>query len=357
MHFSHESADYFLQTPDVGHGNPAMLLAIAKELVSAGALVELSTLDLSALPVRAMHAQMTRSSSISSSYTVRSESLRRSSAARMFAILAKQEMELRTQTSARTMIGVQEHQFGAFLPHELADRFPSGVYLSIPDVYPKDSAITELQRLGMTALVWNTDAYTTLIDRGIDVALVKPSLPFAYSSSLQAAQYPVVLMKSSGSGMPDSYSAALVGACADLSLPYELWLPHSVETSDGGIDLSAKRWDAIETTYSRLATTIPRLLISYPSEMIQILAVWHSAGIPVQFLSLPPRGAHEQRNLQWAQEKGLVLAVIDPEDRTVNTLHQSISNAWESSHPPVSLEQLGLGDISVALTLQSRNRE
>lgn len=49
----------------------------------------------------------------------------------------------------------------------------------------------------------------------------------------------------------------------------------------------------------------PALLISYPSEMIQVIAQAKAAGWQGEHYSLPPRGRHEQINLAWAQELGI----------------------------------------------------
>ena len=50
-------------------------------------------------------------------------------------------------------------------------------------------------------------------------------------------------------------------------------------------------------------------IVGYPSELIQVIEALHRVGNKdVQLVALPPRGAHEQRNLDYAIEKGLVAA-------------------------------------------------
>lgn len=308
-----------VQVPMVGEGNPAAAMAIARRLESNQIPAELSYLTLSGIPAQAWHRRMTQSSEQSEQYTQTSESTRKGRLAEIFGKVSKLEMEIVLSrffdsNPSPILIGVQEMQFLSYTAPQLLSRF-SKTFLYIPDVFPKESAVDILQRLPIQALVWNEEARRHLEMKGVNAVLVEPILPFAFADAAsgkhRTSTDPYVLIKSSGSGMPNILAKALTEFHRERNIPFELWLPDRVITNDGSRPLPSSRQDKITTFYTNLLHNIPSLVIAYPSEMVQVFYALVLHNIFVPNISLNPRGAHELVNLNWAMKKGVITAQLD----------------------------------------------
>jgi len=302
----------------VGEGNPATAMAIARRLESNQIPAELSYLTLSGIPAQAWHRRMTQSSEQSEQYTQTSEAKRKGRLAEIFGKVSKLEMEIVLSRFFDSnpnpiLIGVQEMQFLSYTAPQLLSRF-SKTFLYIPDVFPKESAVDILQRLPIQALVWNEEARRHLEKKGVNAVLVEPILPFAFADAASAqhrtSSDPYVLIKSSGSGMPNILAKALTEFHRERNIPFELWLPDRVITNDGSRPLPSSRQDKITAFYTNLLHNIPSLVIAYPSEMVQVFYALALHNIFVPYISLPPRGAHEHTNLNWGLKKRVITAQL-----------------------------------------------
>lgn len=301
-----------VQVPLVGEGNPATAMAITDRLRSNQIPTKLSVLQVSGIPAQAWHARMTRSADRSSHYTQTSESTRKGKLAALFGRVSKLEMEISLRqffdsNPQPVVIGVQELQFLSFTAPQLLSRFLE-TFLYIPDVFPKESAVELLKRLPITALVWNEAARQHLEQQGISVTLVEPVLPFALAEAPanRSTVEPYVLVKSSGSGMPQELVAAITTLYRSKKIPFQLWLPDRIEQLEGSRPLPAARQDRIHAFYENLLHCPPALFIAYPSEMVQVLYALAQHNLAVPYLSLPPRGAHEHVNLNWGLKNHVI---------------------------------------------------
>lgn len=305
-----------LSTLSVAEGNPAALCAIDKILQSDGFSTDRIFLQASAIPPKVFHLLMTKFTIFSRKYSsndegVRSLGLKVCGLISLVEYLAQRSFLL-TKPENRALIAVQEHQLGMF-PVKMLDRFfPQGRYLFIPDVEPKGSAVEIMKEKKVTPLVWNEQAYSHLRKIGLDPVLTQPVLPQGFMEKGQRCN-PVedyVLVKSSGSGMPKDYVARIRKDLKELGYDYKLYLPHSILTEEGYTSRSYNLVERIAEFYSTLINHPPRLIISYPSEMIQVSAYLGILGS--QFLALPTRGSHEIFNQEWGIEKRSCAGTVNP---------------------------------------------
>lgn len=325
----------------VGEGNPATAMAIARKLRSNQLPAELSFLTISGFPANLWHKRMTQSEGKSAAYTVSSEQRRKGPLAQVFGNLSKLEMDISLReffdfNPSPVMIGVQELQFLAFTAPQLLARFYQ-TFLYIPDVFPKASAVEILQRLPITALVWNAEAREDLEKKGIAVKLVEPVLPYAFADAFPTTSPsdPYVLIKSSGSGMPRKLAEALTTFYREKKIPFQLWLPDRVELLEESRPLPIARQERTMAFYHNLLNCPPQAVIAYPSEMVQVLYALAVHGQRIPYLSLPPRGAHELANLNWGMKKG----VISAEWKGKETLSRFQDTLSGNDRKPVVLPQ------------------
>jgi hypothetical protein len=272
-----------------------------------------------------LHRLMTESEKNSREYTKASEQIRcLGMAAIGFLQLVSwidRERPFSLNPLADIGVFVQEHLLGVLPENVLQHWFPGGVFLAVPDVFPKKSAekILKGKEYTVTPIVWNLSAYDELINQGLNPILCSPFLPEGITGSIDFKEKPLqrkIVVKSSGSGIPDEWLKSLINYAQSQNLSIEIWLPDKrIVITDGKENeeyFSGNPLEKyLESFYQSLVEEPPQFLISYPSEMVQVAAWMRKNGWEGVFGLFPPRGAHEQRNSQWAQ-RFLKTLVIDP---------------------------------------------
>lgn len=225
-------------SPRIGDGNPVTALAIAqglKELNGKALIFDGTGVGC----LRLAHQRMTQVEGLSHLYSEGSEKARGGLGMLVIGLLQlhdflKSSGIISQPLSPYSDIGIftQEHLLGV-LPAEILTRwFPRGVFLYVPDVFPKDSAVAILERLRrVVPLVWNSDAYEKIKRKGLNPRLVAPVLPFGLIEEKKAGELDPskVVVKSSGSGVPASFLEAIEKLRQE-GQKMEIWLPDKMVT-------------------------------------------------------------------------------------------------------------------------------
>lgn len=346
---SRRPKETLISTPLAAEGNPATAIAIYLTLLKAGVTeADLMLTTLPAIPAKMFHQSMTGSVENTNDYNHNGGKLRELTLP-LLGLLTQLETSTRYPGHAFSrLVAVQEHQLGFDNGLSLKARHPKGRYLFVPDVMPKESGLKVMERTLVTPLVWNEEAYEILSNRGLNPILTAPVLPHGFldPTHSQNDRTTRVVVKASGSGMPKAYETGIQAALNDLNVSYEIYLPHDVLSSEGS---SRKRPSSqvakIDDFYQKLFHPSPKLVICYPSEMIQVAA--SLAPLGTSFLFLPPRGLHEINNLQWALNRllGESLIMNDPSG-TRDQISKSLSQK-----NTIDTGRLGLGTKSIAEVL------
>lgn len=353
--------------PEIAHGNPLTAIAISNGLQQFEEKTNYVPISGSfIIPLRRLHQLMTKSSLLSEKYTEGGEKLRAGLAGIGIGLMEfvqwlvnERLTQLRGQLLADVGIFVQEHLL-EILPQRLLERlFPKGVFLYIPDVFPKESAIKILKRLKniVTPFVWNKSAYDELLREGLSSALVAPVLPegFLYQESKdkinrERRELPQkIVIKTSGSGIGKDLERFLVQQFIDQRQSgqrIEYWDEKgSVIYNDKNTKGQREDYPNLEIYGNNFYLSLldADVIVSYPSEMIEVVAWLKSQGWQGRFIVLPPRGAHEQRNLGWAKEMRLVDEEVNKEGADGRYTKQTLS-------PSFNLESLRrvLGEVNLA---------
>ncbi len=314
---------------NAGDGNPATAISIYF-LVNYLKNPRLHFLNWSGKLAFIFHKMMSKSPDISQKYTKSTDNWRKKGLP-LLAVLGKVERYLYGNNfTGRQAWFVQEASLASFSCEELQAYFPGGVILYVPDVYLKSSALPILRKRPLVKVaVWNKEAREELIGIGLNesrIILTPPLLPvgfywhyletFGPDHKLKLSDW--LLIKSSGSGMPDNYLKTLMRIVfgQELSgLEPVIHLPDRtlvMKTSDYDTQPNPKgAFGRIVDFYNKFFDVIPKVLITYPSEMVQVVYWLRSLGLETNFIALPPRGEHEVRNLEWARNQGLVKAELD----------------------------------------------
>lgn len=341
MHSKESAAKTLIVFPDVGAGNPAEAMAIAKLLERAGEPVDTWTPELASLFARVFHKRVSRSVCLTEKYTENSEE-QRAKALLLYGLLTAAEGALSQEPNEVYDYGiyVQEHALGARDNKYLAAHFRRDAFIFIPDVYPKESAITIMRQTGITPVVWNEPARDRLLERGIEAKLVKPHILAGFANgSFASGVTERIVIKSSGSGMPREYTERLLRVLERIGVEYALYLPDKCITNEGTSPLPQSTKERNDHYYRDLARRPPKVLITQPTEMIQVKAdpnAWRMA-----HLSLPARGHHEAENLLFAQEEGLTQGTIDPVRDSMGGMVWAIRQALVRSTPEPNKDCIG----------------
>lgn len=346
-----ERRSVLTMAPQIGHGNPLTAIALANSLKDAkpslvhGPLTALLSLS---------HGLMTKSGQFSREYTKRSEDLRSGIAGiaiggiQLAQWLANERLNLASHPLAEVGVFVQEHLLGV-LPEELLRKwFPKGVFLFIPDVFPKESAVKILlEKKGVVIpLVWNRSAFNELRERGLVPILIEPVLPKGFLPenyqgliNKESRERPQkIVIKTSGSGISRELDGWLEQNIIGNRLPgqrIEYWQPQGLVIYSDASDASPQKQEEKILDLNEYGQKFYRslldvdLIISYPSEMIQVVAWLKAQGWHGKFFVLAPRGAHEKRNLDWAIRVGIVDGVYDMENITVAEYQLVMGNLEE----------------------------
>jgi hypothetical protein len=309
--------------PKIGHGNPATAEAISS---SYGEESRVSIFNgPGVLVLSRVHQVMTRLKGLSDLYSEGSEKVRSGLGIIGIGLLQLPDF-LRNSGlilhpfSPLSEVGIftQEHVLGVLPSEVLTQWFPRGVFLYIPDVYPKASAVAILKKLEgvVTPLVWNTAAYEELRKEGLNPQLVESVLPFGLIGKREIGELnpSKIVVKSSGSGIPHSVLQAILQS-RKRGTEMEVWLPKKImEVTDSGTEERQPSDDEyLSSFYQSLLDA--ETIICGPSEMVQVVAALVAAGWKGKVILLPTRGRHEVRNREWlvaeARNTGLMVEEVD----------------------------------------------
>lgn len=296
--------DECISVPDIADGNPSAAMAWAEQNKSEPPVLGLRV---SSWLVEKFHRGISDDPEQASTYTQDSEVKRVGVFAKVYALAAFAELSLSLAMNGgcRELTIVQEHQI-MLASHRILKFLGVGaINILVPDVYPKDSAVRAANRLAdrmgkeaVTMTVWNQEARGEL-DTGNNRFKTNAVSPWLLNLAPGSASGVGTVLKASGSGMPKEWEEALIGAYG--LKPEQVWTPLA----------KPGREDRVRGFYGSLGSDT-RYIIGYPSELVQVVASLNSKNKnKVKLVALPPRGAHELRNLKWAISKSFV--VLPPE--------------------------------------------
>jgi hypothetical protein len=310
-----------------------------------------------------MHAGMTEDPARAEDYSKHSESQRLDLKAKLFSIACAGELLARTgldRSEPSQYCFSQEHPiFGShpdLLRHWLN---ASSLRVFVPDVHPKESSVEILRRkvaeMPVEFAVWNVEAEKELRDMGMPVVLKKPFMLDGFRPDLDEFMRggSELVIKSSGSGMPKAWEDKLMEVFFNRKDSKEdpvSWAIHTqrrrYKQSQAYPWITDKAW-RIENFYQSLGGDT-RLIVSFPTELVGVVADMNQRGVPAYMISMPPRGAHEVRNQDFARRNGLLygylavgiyegltslhgLPVIKPEslEDVVRELKQTKASSWD----------------------------
>jgi hypothetical protein len=323
---SKQETSQFYTCPDIADGNPWMMYATAGMMPHDGAPLILLDNAIT-MAVSGVHGAMSRVPWIAARYTENSEDRRNGVLARAYARLAFDEVvdeakSLNLVAPAR-WTATQEHPVMGADEETLDTLGITNVDLVVADSYPKESAVNAVNRLERaTMYVWNVDAYEDLLDRGVSVELIRPTLVegITGSSELPSDGYDVAV-KTSGSGMKTAWTSALVGALTDVrrarsgqdsAFDWMLYTPGQRYSSDivRPESVVSNRMQRLRGFCGGIGLNTS-VVIGFPTELTAVVTEARLAGAPTQLLACPPRGNHELNNMKFAQKHGLLLGEID----------------------------------------------
>ena len=307
-----------ISAPLIGHGNPFAAEAILRLGEAEGISSELVYQKTIPRLANLAHQFRTSVPALAERYT-KDSSAREGVLAKAFGRLSFLELSHRLGDTepGTTLHLTQEHVLLGTPQERLQGRGIDHVNLLVPDVYPKSSGKAALAKyVGSTALVWNRPCYDELTAEGLQAKLVKPFYLDAFSPDLDQFNRVgrKVVAKISGSGMPRQWRKQLSGAMSCLEDPdWSVHYPEIISSGQGDQAIDCLN-DSIEGFFGDLGSNT-RVVIGFPSELVNVVFDMKSRGVPVVMITLPPRGEHEYRNLQTAVQHGLAVAELRFDDR------------------------------------------
>lgn len=316
-----------IATLDTGHGNPATLLALLRIFTQSGVEPTDIFLKNSGALAQVPHTLMTTLAP--EAYTKHSSELRRSILGQCLSFLCNKELirEVDKQHPFMSnLYAIQEFMLLGAKPKDLEHRFNS-VSLVVPDVYPKPSAVEEFKNkldLDVRFIVWNVPAYVELFKVfGKRARLFAPFLVEGLANMKNSEEQDVwnVVIKSSGSGgMNKDTAMRIVDSCCKANLRAFAHMPGGYVSTVHGhheYDPVVDKTSRIKHFYGKISKHT-RVVISYPSEMTQVAAELMQNNIPAKMVAFPPRGVHEARNLQFAIDAGICVAILSNHCKDTN---------------------------------------
>lgn len=360
---------------NTGDGNPSTAYAASKIAKREEVPNTVLSLDRMGKFAGILHKIMTRFAS--QAYTEHSSNLRGGVGGKMLAALCYRELlkEIvhadKTQNfNALRLFVVQEFMLLGATPEELRALY-NDVFLIVPDVFPKASAVASLEEkkeLDARLLVWNLQAYhhvrEALGPEGVQLYapfLVDGLADFAkVEREKQDGRRPFdVIVKSSGSGgISEKQARQILDACNRANLTVFIQTPNAHYNNQVYLQKprpypnrgerfaypeDVTKRERIDHFYGQLSEDT-QIIISYPSEMVQVAAEMMAKGVKVKFIALPPRGEHEAKNLIFAIEAGLCVAVLKfdgnkTEFKQPMKIGDKIISGWQV--PDISPNEIG----------------
>lgn len=343
-------------SPFIGNGNPASALSIAY-------LLNVKSLLLDGLGIRVLrrgHKGISTNPQAIEEYNKKGDVLRLVGgfAIGFLELISWLNKEMLKPPLSDIGIFVQEHILGV-LPEELLKKwFPFGVFLAIPDVLPKKSALSILRKKEVVQpVVWNKTAYNELKKQGFDPILTALFLPEGFVGEVDFRDKKLarkIVVKSSGSGMPKEWINSLTGYARENKITIEIWLPDKKISFNQNGQKEEKDFkdklleDYLKDFYQSLVDDPPEYLVSFPSEMTQVAAWMRKNGWDGIFATLPPKGPHEAENKKWAEK---FLRTLEVNFSNLDILDQ------QPKQPENNLtDELGEDSIKILLILRRDRR-
>lgn len=317
----------------IGDGNPAtstwIATALQAELGSDENQHQIAITDTARL-AQSLHEAMSQVTTLGHLYTSRSDAVRGSFAGKTLGMLMSLELLGKIPDSRDRkpfLVETQEFPLELFATFpELADAFFSHIYLPIPDVAAKASAVATLQRLGkdrVTPLVWNRHTFAELTRAGLTPLLTTvPIAPLQTDEIALSSQYTprYIVIKESGSGAPKALVQA-TKALLDNSLPLLHITPKRATWEVRGVQHHYTRG-----THEEIYRDIARasMVVTYPSEMVGVIMQLYARGWQGHVAFWEPRGAHEANNLAYFTARGLPYTLITTDGPVAYNADQSI---------------------------------
>ena len=302
MSLSVENTSVYISSVLIGHGNPVSAIAINEQAIRKGYKTRLDLIT--SFIGSFFHGRISKDPDKINDYSSQDNTIRTGFRSMAFGILMSIEIlranpELLSEINPfKTGIFTQDLMLNSFSRKELEVMFPEGTYLFAPDVHPKNTSEDLIKNKGVIPVVWNKDAYDQLKDQGLEPILVSPWLPnslIRYDSIKPSGTK--IIVKSSGTGMPEDFIKRLKSTNSNV----EFVLPDRKKT----VEQQATDF------YNQLVDDPPGILISFPSEMIQVVSSLYLAGWNGSYISLPPKGLNELDSLKWAVKNGVCQGVLD----------------------------------------------
>lgn len=364
MSNSRDQERFVRSYPDIAAGNPAAVFALENSMDEAGLRGTTISLQVSSAPVRLFHGKISSDPAVAAEYSVDSESVRLDDRARQYAKVAFADFyaqlrvrQILSRDRPVRWIAVQEHQvYGA--AERALDRLQiEAIDLVVPDVFPKQSAVeTASLHDRVELVVWNQPAYDELRQHGHRARLVRPFLLDGLVDVHDGYPGDTIVAKSSGSGMPKEWRRKLTKELGHTDERWSLHTPGGLYRQEGKFPVDGKRVQVAEFYQSIGYET--EHIITYPNECTQSIAALNCEGVGARMLAMPPRGAHEVRNLEFARDAGFLLGEIGftscqkPSIPGVNLIDaRDIRNIMEFDRPAQPLPGGLLGTVSYVDTI------
>ena len=313
-----------LVVPPIAEGNPAMQEAARRQALQDGLDFRAISLNVVGWLGSHMHAGMTEDPARAEIYSQNSEQERLNLKARLFSLACAGELIGRLgldREEPSQFCFSQEHPILGLHPEVIRHWLnASSLRVFVPDVYPKESSVEILRRLvaemPVEFVVWNVKAEKELRELGMPVVLKKPFMLDGFRPDVDefANGGSELVIKSSGSGMPKAWEDELMEAFRnrDLKKDHVSWAIHTqrrrYKQDQAYPWITNKLW-RIEDFYKSLGGET-KLFVSFPTELVGVMADMRTRDVPVQMILMPPRGAHEVRNQDFAQRNGLVYGYL-----------------------------------------------
>lgn len=317
-----EQKQEVISVADVADGNPSAAWSIARQCRDFGGDPTTVLLTTTSVPVNYFHRDISADHHEARYYTEHSETKRLDLKSRLYALACFGEFSVRLSLSkghnldipSRWTI-VQEHQLLGASDMLIDSLGITDIRVVVPDVFPKESAKHAVKNtVGATFSVWNKAAQHELENEGFDVVLHKPyhldgfrpDTPEFYAEGKE------LVVKSSGNGMPKEWEDEIMAALAKSRITtWGIHTPRGKTSNKFEVKRRAPKLQRMQNFYDDLGGNT-KVLIGYPSELVGVVCDMRQRGVPVWMICLPPRGAHELRNLQFASENNLVLGEFMP---------------------------------------------
>lgn len=332
----------------IGHGNLWTALAIELQLLQFGFGVRVNSLTKTSFPAQLFHQIMTRSGGNFLGYAKHSEKIRKSPIADLYAVMASIELGLTIDKTAQVHLFVQEHPL-LFMSDVFLNSFSRFRALCVPDSYPKQTAIEASRDSRTPLIVWSSFTQRELERKGVKSLLAKPFFEPFFREIPRSTTNEIVL-KTSGSGTKEEWLQLVREVCTELNIPYRLFLPGKIEWRSGKHNATTQYKslnpgkEEMLAFYQYLAQYPPRMLISYPSEIVQVVALMKERGCNLLWYLLPLRGGHEENNYSYA-------AVHNLWDGAFPLERDELCDLLRSSPQSKRARDLDLGTIPIAVLL------